>query len=198
MPAPKLTYFDFPGGRGEECRLALHVAGIEFEDNRIKGEAWRDLKSSTPYGALPILEVDGKPTIAQSNAILRLIGTQHGLLPADAWEAARHEAALAAVEDLRAEIELSGKIADEDEKAKARQKYVGHWVRNLEAQIEGPFFGGDELSVADLKLYNVMKWFKRGGVDHVDPTVFDDSPKLTALFEAVDGDERVKDWYARG
>lgn len=198
MPAPKLTYFDFPGGRGEECRLALHVAGIDFEDNRIKGQTWRDLKSSTPYGALPILEIDGKPTIAQSNVILRLIGVQHELHPTEPWEAARHEALMAALEDLRHEIELSGKLTDEDEKAQARQKYLGHWIANAEAQIKGPFVGGENLAVADLKLYNVMKWFKRGGVDHIDPTVFDDAPKLSGLFEAVDGDERVKSWYAKG
>lgn len=197
MPAPKLTYFDFAGGRGEECRLALHVAGIDFDDNRVKGQSWRDLKSSTPYGSLPVLEVDGKPTIAQSNAILSLIGRQHELLPADAWEAARHEALMAAVEDLRHEIALSSKLADENEQAQARQKYVGHWIDDVEAQIEGPFVGGDQLSVADLKLYNVMKWFKRGGVDHIEPTVFDDKAKLSALFEAVDTDERVKSWNAK-
>ncbi len=196
MPSPKLTYFDFPGGRGEECRLALHVAGVEFEDHRIKGEAWRDLKSSTPFGALPILEVDGKPTIAQSNAILRLIGAEHELLPTDPWETARHESLMQACEDLRHEMTLSGKLTDEDEKAKARQKYMQHWVQNVEAQVRGPFVGGDAISVADLKLFNVVNWFKRGGVDHVEPTVFDDAPKLSALFDAVQDHARVKDWYA--
>ena len=36
MSKPKLTYFDAPVSRGEECRLALHLAGIDFEDVRIK------------------------------------------------------------------------------------------------------------------------------------------------------------------
>ena len=31
----KLTYFDFDGGRGEPIRIALHAAGIEFEDERL-------------------------------------------------------------------------------------------------------------------------------------------------------------------
>lgn len=35
MSKPKLTYFDAPASRGEECRLALHIAGVPFEDNRI-------------------------------------------------------------------------------------------------------------------------------------------------------------------
>lgn len=32
---PTLTYFDFDGSRGLECRLALHVAGVPFQDVRI-------------------------------------------------------------------------------------------------------------------------------------------------------------------
>ena len=30
----KVTYFDFDGGRGEPVRIALHAAGIAFEDVR--------------------------------------------------------------------------------------------------------------------------------------------------------------------
>ena len=34
MTRPRLIYFDFAGSRGEECRIALHLAGIDFEDVR--------------------------------------------------------------------------------------------------------------------------------------------------------------------
>ena len=33
-----LTYFDFEGSRGLECRLALKAAGVPFEDVRIRRE----------------------------------------------------------------------------------------------------------------------------------------------------------------
>lgn len=82
MNKPKLTYFDAPVSRGEECRLALAVAGVDFEDLRIKGADWPAMKAQTPYGALPILELPGKPPLAQTNAILVLIGRRHGLHPA--------------------------------------------------------------------------------------------------------------------
>ena len=36
MSKPRLTYFDFAGSRGEECRIALHLAGIDFDDVRVK------------------------------------------------------------------------------------------------------------------------------------------------------------------
>ena len=40
MTKPKLTYFDAPASRGEECRLALHLSGVDFEDVRVKAPEW--------------------------------------------------------------------------------------------------------------------------------------------------------------
>ena len=59
MPKLKLTYFDFHGGRGEPARLALSIASIPFEDDRVPGADWPRRKPSTPFGSLPVLEVDG-------------------------------------------------------------------------------------------------------------------------------------------
>src|SRR5262245_2445883 len=101
MSKPKLTYFDMAGSRGEECRLALFTAGVDFEDNRLKREAWMALKPTTPFGNLPILEVPGKPALAQSVAILTYVGRTHGLLPSDEWESARLVSLMCATEDLR-------------------------------------------------------------------------------------------------
>jgi len=44
MSKPKLSYFDAPSSRGEECRLALVAAGADFEDHRVKREDWPSLK----------------------------------------------------------------------------------------------------------------------------------------------------------
>ena len=70
MPKLKLTYFDFHGGRGEPARLALAIAGIPFEDDRVPGSDWPRRKPSTPFGSLPVLEVDGA-IVTQSNGINR-------------------------------------------------------------------------------------------------------------------------------
>ena len=94
MSKPRLTYFDFAGSRGEECRIALHLAGIDFDDVRVKSADWPTLKESMPFGAMPVLQMPGKPPLAHSNAILVFIGRQHGLHPIDAFEAARHEAVM--------------------------------------------------------------------------------------------------------
>jgi prostaglandin-H2 D-isomerase / glutathione transferase len=199
---PKLTYFDAPVSRGEECRLALHIAGVEFEDVRIKGADWPALKPKTPFGSLPIFELPGHPVLAQSNAILVLIGRRYGLHPKDDFEAARHEAILEYVEELRANMTPTLRISDEAEKKKARDalvaSYLPNWGANVEKQLgDGPFFAGAALHVADIKLHMAVRWFAGGKVDYIPATIFSSFPKLIRLHDAVRDHERVKSWYAR-
>lgn len=202
MTKPKLTYFDAPASRGEECRLALHLAGVDFEDNRVKGVDWPALKPTTPFGSMPVFEVPGHPPLGQTNAILVLIGRRHGLHPADDFEAARHEAVMHHVEDLRGAVNPTMRMADA-EKLAARQAlvagYLPAWGGYVERQLtsDGPFFAGGKPHVVDIKLYMAVRWFANGTVDHIPPTVFSGSPKLVRLYEAVRDHERVKAWYAR-
>ncbi len=203
MTKPRLIYFDAPVSRGEECRLALHAAGVDFEDVRIKREDWPALKPTTPFGGLPVLEMPGQPPLGHSNAILVLIGRAYGLHPKDNFEAARHEAMLVHVEDIRAVVGPTMRIAAEDEKKKAREElcasFLPTWGANAEKHIgEGPFFGGATLQVVDIKLYMAVRWFAGGKVDHIPATIFSGFPKLMGIHDAVRDHERVKSWYARG
>jgi prostaglandin-H2 D-isomerase / glutathione transferase len=202
MSRPRLIYFDFPGSRGEECRIALHLAGVDFEDVRIKGEDWPAMKSGTPFGAMPVLEMAGQPPLAHSNAILVLIGRQHGLHPADAFEAARHESLMCAVEELRHTLTSSLRITDPEQKRQVREALAANELRTWGSQVErqlgeGPFVGGATLQVADIKLYMVVRWLTSGVVDHVPTTVFDHCPKLLRLFRAVGEHDGVKAWLAK-
>lgn len=87
MPTYKLIYFALRA-RAEVARIMFHQAGIEFEDERISGDAWHKYKPGTkghsmqsrvymhtfvfrletPFGQLPTLSIDGQ-VIAQSQAI---------------------------------------------------------------------------------------------------------------------------------
>ena len=58
MPQYKLTYYN-ARTRAEVSRLVLAQAGMEYEDKRVSGKEWRQLKPQTPFGYMPILEVDG-------------------------------------------------------------------------------------------------------------------------------------------
>ncbi|MEO8304385.1 MAG: glutathione S-transferase family protein [Betaproteobacteria bacterium] len=202
MTKPKLTYFDAPVSRGEECRLALHLAGIDFEDVRINFDEWAAMKGQTPYGGLPVLELPGHPPLAHSSAILVLIGRRHGLHPVDDFEAARHEGMMQHVEELRGVVAPTIRMGDAEKKT-AREAivatYLPAWARSAERNIPGgPFFGGATLQVVDLKLHMAVRWFIGGKVDHIPATIFAGYPKLMGVHDAVRDHAGVKAWYAKG
>lgn len=202
MTKPKLTYFNFAGSRGEEARLALHLAGVEFDDDRLQGPTWPELKPTTPFGSLPVFELEGRAPLGQSNAILVYIGREYGLHPRDNWQAAHHEALMCAVEELRGVVNPTLRISDEEAKLAARtelaQGYLKQWGGFVERQLgDGPFVGGAEISVVDLKLYMAVKWFTSGVIDHVPSTVFADYPKLNAIAKAVAAHPKIVEWYAK-
>ena len=202
MAKPKLIYFDAPVSRGEECRLALHIAGVDFEDVRIKFDAWPALKPQTPYGAMPVLELPGQAPLAHTNAILLLIGRRHGLHPSDDIEAAQHEGMMQHVEDLRGVVGPTLRMAEAERKA-AREaiaaNYLPAWAQAAEKNIPaaGPFFGGAKLNVVDLKLHMAVRWFIGGKVDHIPATIFSGYPKLMRVHDAVRDHAGVKGWYAK-
>lgn len=201
MSQPTLTYFDIPTSRGEEIRLALSIAGVPFTDERLSREQWDARKASSPFGALPIFTSEGRPPLAQSNAILRMLGSQHGLLPADAWESARHEAVMCAVEEMRAKLGPTNRMKDPAEKQAAREalakSFYPEWCAQIEQQIKGPFVGGAAISVADLKLFVSMGTLLAGKIDHIPVDTFKPFPKLLALVDAVKQHPKVVAWYAR-
>ena len=202
MSKPRLIYFDSAGSRGEECRLALHLSGVDFDDVRIPGADWPALKPKTPFGAMPILELAGKAPIAESNAILVYIGREYGLHPKDNYEAAFHESLMSYVEELRHQVGPTLRISDEAQKRAAREElgrhYLPTWGQNVEKLLgDHPFVGGASINVVDLKLYMIVRWFVSGVVDHIPTTVFDACPKLNRIYRSVSEHGGVKSWTER-
>jgi glutathione S-transferase len=200
MPKMTLTYFDAPASRGEECRLALFVAGVPFTDERLSRLEWEKRRPSTPFGLLPVLTVEGHRPIAQSNAILRLVGSLNSLHPTDPWEAARHESLMGAIEDMRVRLGTTRHSKD-DERKTAREEfargYLMDWAGQVQAQLGDPFVGGPNLQVADLKLFVAMGALVKGTIDHIPTDVFKDFPKLGRHHEAVKAHPKIVEWYAR-
>ncbi|KAM3957947.1 glutathione S-transferase 2-like [Aphomia sociella] len=84
MPSTVVHYFPIKG-LAEGIRLLLAYGGEDFEDNRIPKENWPEFKPNTPFGQMPVLEINGKK-YAQSLAISRYLGRKYGLAGADIEE----------------------------------------------------------------------------------------------------------------
>jgi glutathione S-transferase len=200
---PKLTYFDAPVSRGEECRLALHVAGVDFEDYRFKRDEWPAVKAASPFNTVPFLELPGHPPLGQSSTILALIGRRYQLHPKDDFEAARHEAMMAHVEDLRGQVGPTMRMTDAEEKKRTREaicaSYIPSWAAAAERQIggDGTFFAGNAIHVVDFKLFMIVRWIRSGSLDHMPATTFAPYAKLNRVHDAVEAHPAVKAWYAR-
>jgi prostaglandin-H2 D-isomerase / glutathione transferase len=203
MTKLKLTYFDFHGGRGEPARLALWIGGIPFEDDRVKPVEWESRKAQTPFGALPVLEVDGQ-AVAESNAINRYVGKLTDLYPSDPWQAALCDEVMGAVEDIGSKIGATLFLPEEQKKAQRKELVEGpipFYLTRLERRLEthgGRYFAADRLSVADLKVFVLIRHLKSGVLDHIPADLPGRvAPKLVEHYERVKNDSRVKAYYAR-
>ena len=204
MTTLKLIYFDIHGGRGEPPRLALRMAGIPFEDERVPFAQWRSLKPTLPFQAMPVLEVDGR-RITQSNTINRYVGKLTDLYPSDPWQAALCDEVMDVVEDIGQRISATFTMTDEEKKqvrealAKAP---IPMFLRGLDALLAahgGTFFADDRLTVADLKAFLWIGHLLSGKLEHV-PTnvVIENAPLLVPYYESIRDHPKVAPHFHGG
>ena len=199
----KLTYFDIDGARGEAARIALSIGGIPFEDDRVTFQDWPRRKPETPFGALPVLDADGK-ILAQSNTINRYVGKLADLYPSDPWQAALCDEAMDAVEDIGTQIERTFDMPD-DEKKRRREALVSGPIALFLSRLAqrlaangGRYFADNRLTVADLKVFLWVRHLRSGNLDHVPTDLIDRvAPELVAHFSRINEDPGVKAYYAR-
>ncbi|OQS02778.1 glutathione S-transferase, partial [Thraustotheca clavata] len=98
FPTLKLSYFDL-AARAELTRLALYIAGIPFEDERLTREEFAVRKPTLPFKQAPTLTIDGE-VFAQSHAMARYAGRLGGLYPSDPLAAYRVDEVIASSDDL--------------------------------------------------------------------------------------------------
>jgi glutathione S-transferase len=202
MSSYKLTYFDFDGGRGEPIRIAFHAAGIDFDDNRLSFPEFGEMRQSTRFNSLPVLEIDGA-AVTQSNALSRYVGKMAGLYPADDLQALYCDEVLDALEDMLHYVVPTFGLQG-DELREAREKLADGWLsvylRGLDELLAR---GGDEyfadncLTVADLKACVQTRWLRAGNLEHV-PTdlVQRVAPGLVEHQKRIESDPRVVAYYA--
>ena len=118
MPTYKLYYFQAKG-RAELIRWIFIQAGVPYEDIRFTGEEWAKFKPNTPFGSMPVLDIDGK-IYGGSGPIARYVAEQHGLAgsnPVENFE-------LATISDVIDDLMIRSMILyyEKDEKKKGELK----------------------------------------------------------------------------
>jgi len=202
MTQIKLTYFNHSNGRGEVARLAMAVAELPFEDQRIAMADWPALKTEMPFGAVPVLEAEGG-VISQSNTINRLVGRLTQLYPSDPWQAALCDEVMDAVEDILSKIVTTFFIAGDEEKKKARESLVNGlipvYLTRLQSYLEqrgGEYFADNRLTVADLKVFVFLRSLSSGSIEHIPANLIGSkAPLLAQQLEQLSRHPKILTYY---
>jgi glutathione S-transferase len=166
-------------GRAEPVRLAFKVASMPFEDCILTGESWEGIKPTTPWGQVPVLEVDGKP-LAQSRAILNYVGRQTGLYPSDPFEGAKVEEFCDTVEECVSAVLAASYGQSGEAKLEARQRVAApgsklhEWLGKLDAALGRSRSGyavGSQLTIADLRIFCELSAMVSGWYDGLPRTL---------------------------
>uniref|UniRef100_A0A915AJW2 glutathione transferase n=1 Tax=Parascaris univalens TaxID=6257 RepID=A0A915AJW2_PARUN len=199
MPQYKLTYFNIRG-LAEGARLMFHHAGVDFEDNRLEREDWPLLKPNTPFGQLPLLEVDGE-VLAQSTAIFRYLGRKFGLAGKTPMEEAQVDSIFDAYKDFIAEVRPYFLVAGEDypgDKEKllkelvipAREKHFPGLEKFLNKSGSG-YLVGDSVTWADIVISDSLATWET-----LVPDLLGNYPVLKKFVEHVRDLPNIKKWIA--
>ncbi|EQC33720.1 hypothetical protein SDRG_08823 [Saprolegnia diclina VS20] len=197
-PTLKVTYLD-SFGRAELTRLALHVAGIPFEDERLSWASFVALQPSLPFHQIPTLTINGE-VLAQSFTMARYVGRLGGLYPTDRLAAFRVDEVLAACLDLVDLFMPSFKEPDNAKRLAMRAALSQATLPTLLACIEarlplsGTYFLGDDLSIADLELYCSRVFLTQGYLDGIPPSIITPYGRWNAIADAVGAHPKIEAW----
>ncbi|CAO4374326.1 unnamed protein product [Caenorhabditis nigoni] len=201
MPTYKLSYFDVRA-LAEPARLIFALFDVPFEDHRVSVEEWNELKKKTPYGQLPVLEVDGVE-IGQSMSITRFLARKFGI----AGKSPEEEAIADSIVDQYRDFIFSfrqftsatfyGKDAEHINKVR---KEVVEPARDLFLEIinkilnksQSGYLVGNSLTWADIVVAdNLTSLLKNGFVD------FTKEKKLGEFYNKIHSIPKIKEYVAK-
>ncbi|CAF1302740.1 unnamed protein product [Adineta steineri] len=164
MSTYKLYYFD-GRGRAEVSRLILATAGQKFEDIRYQSTEWPSHKSEMPLNQMPVLEIDGMK-LPQSMTVARFLARQFHLAGKNNLEQAKIEAVADTATDLLNKFGPIIWYQEEPQKKASISEFFTNelpkHLHNLETLSKaysngGSFFVGNNLTFADLCVYDVLE-----------------------------------------
>ena len=166
----KLTHFDAPS-RAFTTRVAFGIANVDFEDERItyseletrRGE--NGSSTEVPLGGLPVLTLPNGKAICQSGAITRYAAKRAGLYPSDPEQSLLVDEIIECAADAYTQAPQD---KDDAVKKQKREEFAAGYLKklfNLFAQRlagAGPYICGENLTIADIQLYGVVKAIRGG------------------------------------
>uniref|UniRef100_A0A1B6C8Z8 glutathione transferase n=1 Tax=Clastoptera arizonana TaxID=38151 RepID=A0A1B6C8Z8_9HEMI len=195
----KLTYFD---GRGlaEPIRYLLMFSGEDFEDNRLSMEEWPKYKSSTPFGKLPTLEIDGN-VFTQSGAIYRYLGKKGNLAGNNDLENLHIDIIADVMVDLRTALVQAVWESDEQKKKEKTETFIKEtlpfYMQKLEevAKNNNGYLANKKLSWADFMFASLAENISFSFTSIVN--FIEDYPTLKALKEKILSDPKIKPYIEK-
>jgi len=200
MPNYKLTYFDVRA-RAELARLLFALGGQKYEDVRIQREKWMEIKPTTPFGQMPVLEVDGVK-LCQSKTIGRFLANRFGVAGKNEIEKAQADMVVDCIADVAAPVGPMRFEQDATRKAEQRDKYgketLPNHIKNLEKLLKenkggDAYFVGDALTWADVAFLDLCGWVESNGFT----ADLSAAPKLKALKAKVEAQPKIAEWIKK-
>ncbi|XP_059143179.1 glutathione S-transferase 3-like [Physella acuta] len=193
----KIIYFD-ARGRAELCRLMLEAAGRKYDDVRHTRESWPTEKPNTPFGQMPVLEVDGQ-RFAQSVAMANYIARLCGFYGKTNLDGLKIDQVVQCVQDFLQAGVKSFYESDETKKAEALKnlqevevpKYLNIFEKLLKENGTG-YFVGNSLTLADFSVYDLLYSFTIRKI-----LTLEAHPLLQALYSKIEGHEMIKEYLAK-
>ncbi|MGH8539328.1 MAG: glutathione S-transferase C-terminal domain-containing protein, partial [Stenotrophobium sp.] len=131
------------------------------------------------------------------------VGKLAGLYPKDDWQAALCDEIMDASEDIGSRIGGTMQMSDAEKKKAREALATGAIPRHLE-QLQlrlknggGEYFVDHRLSMADLKVFGLVRWLRSGALDHIPKDLVDRvAPALVEHGERVASNPRIAEYYA--
>merc|ERR1712106_1288663 len=187
----KLTYFPAKG-RAEISRLILSYSGVKFTDEELTREQFGALKSSLPWGQIPVLHYHGQ-VLCQSISIARFLAAEFGLVGKTNLESAQADEIVDAVSDLQTAMVKVVKVKDEKGIQNVLDNVYPAGLANLEKMLVsrgGQFYVGNNMSWADLAVFQ----FVSDGIGGKPPKDLRAFPSIANLCERVGQVPNIKNW----
>ena len=199
MPTYKLYYTNHKG-RAELIRWIFIQAGVQFEDVRFTREEWLAFKPKSPYGGMPILEIDGK-LYAGSGPLARYVAEEHGLAGSNALENLELASIYDVTEDVTLRVIPIFEEKDEARKAELKKEFEETHVPKYLGILEGVitrngspdgWIYGQHVTYADFRVAQIcdlVAMFCKPGSNFLDAF-----PAVGKLKKTVEGLPNIAKW----